>query len=244
MEPAMPGNTGITSITGNTCLNCGGCKKHWMIIPIIFLLIIFYQWINSPMIVTFTGVGTVNVPATNATVSFSLLSSDNNAQAAITGVKEKAKVIRGVLKNSGISEEDILESQITSAPGQAGGYQALISMGAKTVHVANISGLIGTLYANGASVVSQPTLSVENKTDLETKAVDEAMKDAKKQASAFSLKNWKFIKKIVAVSQQTSSSTSTATSKADVVTEATSQEAAVNGVFKIIKAVSVSYKMW
>jgi len=52
------------------------------------------------------------------------------------------------------------------------------------------------------------------------------------------------VRKIVAVSQQTSGSTSTATSRADVITESTSQEAAANGVFKIVKAVSVSYKMW
>lgn len=213
-------------------------------LAVIVLLMLFWNWISSPMIVTFTGTGNVNVPATNATVSFSLLSSDVSAQGAIASVTQKARLIRGVIKSSGVSEEDILESQVTSAPAQAGGYQALISMGAKTIHVANISDLIGTLYANGASVVSQPTLSVENKTDLETKAVDEAMKDAKKQASTFALKNWKFIRKIVAVSQQTSGSTSTATSKADTISEATSQEAAVNGVFKIIKAVSVSYQMW
>ena len=210
----------------------------------VVLLMLFWNCITSPMVVTFTGTGNVNVPATNATVSFSLLSSDASAQGAIASIKEKARVIREVIKNSGVPEEDILESQVTSAPGQAGGYQALISMGAKTIHVANISDLIGVLYANGASVVSQPTLSVENKADLETKAVDEAMKDAKKQASTFAFKNWKFVRKIIAVSQQTSGSTSTATSKADVISESTSQEAAQNGVFKIVKAVSVSYKMW
>lgn len=210
----------------------------------VVLLLIFWSWVSSPMIITFTGTGTVNVPATNATVSFSLLSSDTSAQGAIALVKEKARLIRETVKNTGVPEEDILESQVTSAPAQTGGYQALISMGVKTIHVAKISDLIGTLYANGASVVSQPTLSVENKADLEAKAVDDAMKDAKKQASTFALKNWKFFRKIAAISQQTSGSTSTATSKADTLMEANSQEAAANGVFKIIKAVSVSYKMW
>lgn len=219
-------------------------KKILLTLVSVVLLMIFWSWISSPVVITFTGIGNVNVPATNATVSFSLLSSDVSAQGAIASVKEKARLIKGVIKSSGVPEEDILESQITSAPSQTGGYQALISMGAKTIHVATISDLISTLYANGASVVSQPTLSVEDKTDLETKAVDEAMKDAKKQASVFALKNWKLIKKMIAVSQQTSGSTSTATSKADAISESTSQEAAANGVFKIVKAVSVSYKMW
>lgn len=213
------------------------------LVAIVFLML-FWNWVNSPVIATFTGTGSVNVPATNATVSFSLLSSDASAQGAIASVKGKAGAIREVIKATGVPEEDILESQVTAAPAQTGGYQALISMGAKTIHVVNISNLIGTLYANGASVVSQPTLSVENKADLEAKAIDEAMKDAKKQASVFALKNWKFIRKMIAVSRQSSGSTSTATSKADVLTESSSQEAAANGVFKIVKAVSVSYKMW
>lgn len=219
-------------------------KKMLLALFAVIFSVIFWSWINSPMIVTFTGTGNVNVPATSATVSFSLLSSDASPQGAIAGVTQKARSIRGIIKGSGISEEDILESQVTAAPAQTGGYQALISMGVKTIHVAGIPDLISTLYANGASVVSQPVLAVENKTDLEAKTVDEAMKDAKNQASKFALKNWKFLRKIVAVSQQTSGSTSTATSKADAISEATSQEAAANGVFKIIKAVSVSYKMW
>jgi uncharacterized protein YggE len=225
---------------------CGWSFKGILLtlVSVVFLML-FWNCISSPMIITFTGTGEVNVPATNASVSFSLLSSDVSAQGAIASVKEKAKLIKQVIIASGVPEEDILESQVTSAPAQTGGgYQALISMGAKTIHVANISDLIGTLYANGAAVVSQPTLSVENKADLEAKAVDDAMKDAKSQASKFALKNWKFFRKIVSISQQTSASTSTSTSKADAVSEATSQEAAANGVFEIVKAVSVSYEMW
>jgi uncharacterized protein YggE len=225
---------------------CGlSLKKILLVLVSVVLLMIFWNWITSPMVVTFTGTGKVNVPATNASISFSLLSSDASAQGAITSVKDKTALIRQVIINSGVPEEDILESQVTSAPATTGGgYQALISMGAKTIHVATVSDLISELYANGASVVSQPTLSVENKADLEAKAVDDAMKDAKSQASKFALKNWKFITKIISVSQQTSASTSTATSKADVITEANNQEAAANGVFQILKAVSVSYKMW
>lgn len=224
-------------------------RKYLVFFVAAVFLIAFWQWISSPMVVTVTGVGEVSVPATNAILSFSLLANDATAQGAIAGVKAKANGVRAVLKTNGISEEDIVESQVTVVPASmltagATGFQARINMGAKTVHIANIGNLISSLYLAGASVVSQPTLSVEKRDELEQKAVDEALIDAKKQASKLALKNWKLVKKIIAVSQQSSPLTSTLTSKADTLTETTNSEAFQNGVFKIVKVVSVSYKMW
>ena len=93
-------------------------------------------------------------------------------------------------------------------------------------------------------MVSQPVLSAGDQKKLEDEAFDQALKDAKTQAGKIASKNWKFIKKIIALTQQSSASIATATSKADTLTEANNQQTAQNGVFKIVKAVSVSYKMW
>jgi uncharacterized protein YggE len=90
--------------------------------------------------------------------------------------------------------------------------------------------------------VAQPVLSVDNKTELENQAFAAALKDAKSNASEVAKRNWKLFRKIIAVEQVTSPSTSTVTSRADVITE--NQETITGGVFKIVKAVSVSYKMW
>jgi uncharacterized protein YggE len=215
----------------------------------VILLVIFWQWISSPMIVTVTGSGEVNVPATNATVTFSLTSNDSSPQTAISGVTAKANAIRQVLLTAGIAEEDIAESQIYAVPAAlvatgATGFQASLAMSAKTIHVSKITDLIASLYASGVSAVSQPVLSVENEQTLDAQAYASAIKDAKSKASSIGNKNWKFIRKIIAVSSQSSGTTSTATSKADVLTGSKSAEAAQNGVFKIVEAVSVSYKMW
>jgi len=212
-------------------------------------LAIFWQWINSPMIVTVTGSGEVNVPATNGTVTFSLTSNDVTPQAAISGVNGKANAIRQILISSGVAEQDVAQSQVYAVPAAlvvtgATGFQASIAMSAKTIHVAKITDLISSLYANGASAVSQPVLSVENQQALESQAYESAIKDAKAKATSIGNKNWKFIRKIIAVSSQSSGTTSTATSKADVVTGSKDTVAAQNGVFKIVEAVSVSYKMW
>lgn len=224
-------------------------KKYGLIALGIVVLIIYWVWIDNPMVVTVTGKGEVAVAATTATVSFTISASDGNPQNAINAVQAKAAAITDVLKNNGVAEGDIVQSQVNAAPGalitQGGsGYQAIISMSAKTVHISDLGNLVSTLYANGVLVVSQPILSVDNQEVLENRAFNDAMKAADKQAWNIGLSKWKFIKKIVSISQITSPNTSTSTTKADTLTQANNQIAAENGVFKIIKAVSVSYKLW
>ncbi len=226
-----------------------GFKRILPVLAITFFIILFWTWVSSPMVVTVTGTGEVSVPATSATVSFSISSQDASVQGAIAGVKSRAVAIKQMLKASGIPEEDIIESQLTVVPASlvvqgAAGFQAQMAMSAKTIHVTEISGLISNLYNQGVAVVSQPVLAVEKMDELEAKAMDEALKDAKTQAGKIAAKNLKLIKKVIALAQQSSASTATATSKADTLTEANNQQTAQNGVFKIVKAVSVSYKMW
>lgn len=201
---------------------------------------LFWQWISSPMIVTVTGKGEVNVPATNARITFAVISSDPSPEGAIVSVNAKANNMKNFLKSKGVSEEDIATSQVTAVPASittAGGtgYRATIAMSAKTTNVAGVANLVSSLYLNGVDAVTQPVLSVENENALDAQAYTSAMQDAGKKAASIASKNLKFIKKIVVVSSQSSGTTSTATS---------TSEAAQNGVFKIVEAVSVSYKMW
>lgn len=226
-----------------------GLKKILIIAILVILGIFLWIYVSSPMIVTVTGSGEASVPATNATVSFSLSASDASAQNAVSGANAKALAFTTYLKTQGIAETDIAESQVTVVPAGlvttgATGYQATISMAAKTTHVTDISTLISNLYANGALVVAQPILSVENQDKLDQQAFDSAMSDAKTQADKIGNSNWKFIRKIISISQVSSPTTSTSTTKADTLTSANNTTAATNGVFKIVKAVSVSYKMW
>lgn len=222
----------------------GGPRKFVFGILGIVILLVIYTWISSPMVVTVTGTGEVAVPAESATISFSVAGSDATPTGAITVVKGRAGAIRTMLVGSGVAESDIAESQVRVVPASAvtagsGGYQAVITMGAKTVHVSDTGTLIANLYSAGASLVSQPIVSVDNKDELEQEAFQAALKDAKRQAGGIALKNLKLIRKVIAVSQITSPSTSTVTSKSETTAEATQSD-----VFKIVKAVSVSYKMW
>lgn len=224
-------------------------KKYIFLGLGIVLLLILWVWISNPMIVTVTGTGTVSVPATNATVSFTLSASDASIEKAVSLVQTKADTIRTYLRTNGIAEGDIAQTQITAVPAAlvtqgATGFQATVSMAAKTTHVNDVSNVIEGLYKSGALVVSQPVLSVENQGQLDQQAFDSAMSDAKNQADKISSSNMKLFKKIVSISLASSASTSNSTTKADALMTANDSTAALNGVFKIAKAVSVSYKMW
>lgn len=223
-------------------------KKITILLSAIFL-IVFYTWISSPMIIAVDGSGEVTVPATNAFVTFAVSANSQDATNAIASVKAKTDIFRNFLISLGISEEDITESQVSVVPASAlvqggTGFQATITMGVKTIHVSSVSDLVASLYATGSDYVSQPVVSVEDVSQLEQQAFDVALKNAKSKAGKIALKNLKLFRKIVAVEQASSGTTSTSTSKADVVTQNTDEIAAVNGVFKIVKAVSVTYKMW
>lgn len=222
----------------------GGPRKFAFGILGIVILLVVYTWISSPMVVTVTGTGEVSVPAENATLTFTVSASDASPANAATAVNARSAAIRAMLIGAGTAESDIVESPVRVVPASvisagASGYQAVISMGAKTVHVGDLPSLVSSLYTAGASLVSQPVLSVESQEELEQQAFDGAMKDAKAQASRIALKNWKLVRKIVNVTQATSPLTSTVTSRGEITAEATQPD-----VFKIVKAVAVTYKMW
>lgn len=224
-------------------------KKYLLIGLGIFVLMIFWIWVNNPMFLTVTGVGSVSVPATNATVSFTLSANDGSIGGAISSVQAKAGYMENFLKSQGVAEGDIAQTQVTAVPAVlvsvgSTGFQATISMAAKTIHVSDVSNLISSLYSNGAVVVAQPVLSVENQDALTQQAYDSAMKDAKTQSDKIGMSSWKFIRKVVQVSSTSSASTSNSSTKADTLTSANNQTAATNGVFKVAQAVTVSYKMW
>ena len=245
MEPAQPiqntpGFTAKVEPESSAIFSNWNWKKILLLTGSVLVIIAGWIYFANPMVVTVTGSGEVSVPATNATVSFTVSSSDNSIAAAVASVSAKADVMRNYLKSKGIAEGDIAESQVTAVPAAlvttgAQGYQATISMAAKTVHVSEVDGLVADLYTNGALVVSQPVLSVENQGALSQQAFDSALADAKSQAAAIGNKNLRFVRKIVSISQVSSPTTSTSTTKADT---------SLNGVFKIVSAVSISYKMW
>ncbi len=224
-------------------------KKYLTYTLIAIVGLLAYSWIMSPLIVTVTGTGELSAKAETAALTFTLTANESNAQDALSTVKRTSNSIRESLKTAGIAENDIYESQTTVVPASAvaagaTGYQATTSMGIKTKDVNNLDSLTSLLYGQGAFVVSQPVLSVGNIESLEKEAYNMAIKDAKKKAGSLALSNLKLLRKVVLIEQSTTGASSTVTSKAGTIDQVEKKLSPNDGLIKITKVVSVSYKMW
>lgn len=213
------------------------------------VLIFLYSWIMSPLVITVTGVGEVSAPAENAVLTFSLASNKDNPNDAVTLVKENVKKIKESLKNFGVGDSDVYESQATVVPAGAvvagsTGFQASTSMGLKINSVSNLDSLTAALYGLGATVVSQPQLSVKDSKKVESEAYQLALKDAKSKANSVALKNWKLIKKIVLIQESQTPVTTTVTKQASDIDSAELDVDPNTGLIKFSKVLSVSYKLW
>lgn len=220
----------------------GSFKKYLVLTlgAVLFLVFGFisFQLINSPLIVSFTGVGEQSVTATEATIAFSVYSTNADVTVATKTTRDAANQFKQLLLNNKIEAKNISISEISVNPtvttAQALVYQAAVTISFKTTDITSLDNLVTLLYTNGALQVSQPVLSSENQTALEQQALAKAIVEAKGKANIFATKNFKVIKKIVAIDQQTAGTTASATTSVDT----------TKGSFSIVKGVSVTYKMW
>ncbi len=224
--------------------------KKYILIGLLGLFALFtYEWISSPMVVTVTGIGSVSAPAESASLTFSISNSADSPENALASVKAISTKIKSVLAEMGIPSSDIFESQAVVVPAAsvvqaATGYQATLSMGLKTSKVSIMDRIISTLYSNGAAVVSQPVLTAQNRELMEKESYNQAFKSAKSKAWALQLSNLKILKKIVLIQESQNQATSTVTTQADTSSQLESDISPNDGLIKINKVVSVSYKMW
>lgn len=218
----------------------------------LIIAILVYSWINSPLIVTVTGVGRVSVPASTARFTLAVAQNDTSPVIATVNLRSRLDQLKNVLTENGIKPESIVESQIQITPAaalipNATGFQASATLGAASTDIANLSTLIGSLYERGATIISQPILEVENQGKLEADAVKKALDDAKTQAGAIGKSHLKFIRKVAAVSQTPTPTSGTLSSKnqASATGENQTAETAANpNSLEIVKVVTVSYRMW
>lgn len=218
-------------------------KRYAILCVTILLLIVAYQWISNPVLITVSGVGEVSVPATKAIVSLTLSDSDVTPEGALTKIQAKAVTVRDYMKQKGFDEITTTQPQMVPAnliAASLTGYQVSLSMGGSSPQVANLNKIVSGLYGIGATVVSQPILAVDDEAKLVDQALADALKKADDQAKQLARKNWKLIRLVAAVQQADSGTTSTSTSEKDSL----AGEVQSADMFKISKAVSVTYRLW
>ncbi len=212
-------------------------KNVWFLGLAVIVIVAFGMWVFSPTEVTVTGVGKVSVPATEATFNVTLAASNDVAGDALAGLRSKVEVVKGKLSEAGINADNVSETQVTLTPSaaivaNAKGYQALTTLTVKTKNVPVAADLVVEMYKNGATVVSQPVVAVDQLEKLEKAALKEALDKAKTSLS--DTVGMRPVRKIISIQQASSGNVAT-----------TTKEVADNkGEFEVSKAVSVTYRVW
>lgn len=195
------------------------------------------MWLLSPAEVTVAGIGKVSVPATSATFNLTVSVVADSSSQAMQDIKLKITNIKSSLKNINIPGENITETQVSLTPATAvspgaKGYQALTTLTVKTQNVDKVGDIVVSMYGSGATVVTQPVVSVENQDKLEQEALQQALKEARK--SLKETVGFRPIKKIIAIQQASSGNVATSTKT----TESNGNQ------FEVVRAVSVTYRVW
>lgn len=211
---------------------------------IVIIVASVWLWITSPLQVTVTGTGSVDVPATSATFTVTVANIDANVTNAVTSMQNKVKVVEQQLTAHNIPSSAITESEpqiIPAAAVVAGaqGYQAAEALTVKSTDVQGVSGLITVLYNAGATLVSQPTVSVENEDALQQQAVTAALAQARTQEETIASNMHKFFHQEAGIQIVSSGSTATGTQS-----QGTNPNSGAAGTFAMVKTVLVTYKMW
>jgi uncharacterized protein YggE len=218
-------------------------KKYLSYLLAVLLLIFTYSWITSPLVMSVTGVGEVSVPAENAVLTFTLASNKVSPSEAVTDVKNNITNVKNSLKNLGIGDSDVYESQVAVTPSESG-FQATVNMGLKVNSISNLDQLTTSLYGMKAIVVSQPQLSVKDSQKVQDEVYQIALKDAKSKANKMALKNWKLIKKIVLIQESETPTTTSITKQANEADQTELNIDSSTGLIKFSKVLSVTYKLW
>lgn len=211
--------------------------KVWMIGISVIAVVVFGMWIFSPTEVVVMGTGKVSVPASSATFNVTVTASNDVASVALTDLRAKVSKIKQVLSDINIGSENITETQITITPSaaivpNAKGFQAMETITVKTGNVPMAPEMVANMYASGATIVSQPVVTVENQEELEQQAFNEALDKAKQ--SLRDTVGLRPFRKMVGIQQASSGNTATATKA----------EADNKGSFEVTKVVQVVYRVW
>lgn len=213
-----------------------GNRKLWLIGLMVIVAVVFGMWVFSPTEVVVSGTGSVSVPATSATFNVTINAVSDSANGALADLRSKVMTVKKTLVDISIPADNITETQITLTPAaavvaSAKGFQAMTTLTVKTTNVAMASEMVVNMYASGATIVSQPVVSVEDQRKLEAQALKEALKQAKQSLSE--TVGFLRIKKIVGIEQASSGNVATTTKIENN-----------QGSFEVTKAVSVTYRVW
>ena len=208
------------------------------------LLVLFfvYRYVTNPLVVTVTGTGKVVVPASLANISVTILETADTVEKVESATRVKIASLRLAMVTGGINEKSLSQTEMQITPLSAvvsgtKGYSAQVQISGQTADLATLSSLVVKLYSAGAAIVTQPVIQVENQQELENQALKEALSDASTNVKQVSGSKRKFFRKMVALNQATTGTTS-------IITKTVDNNGVSTPSVEIVKVVSAVYQLW
>jgi uncharacterized protein len=168
--------------------------------------------------VTSSGSGTYSAAPDQAAMSFGVSASAKDAKSALDQVSVRADKVTAALKAAGVADKDIQTTSVNIYPQYADqsptsskqpqivGYQASLSVTAKVRDLASLSKVIGAATAAGVDTVNGPTFSISDDSSATDKAIQKAVDDARRTASAMAKAAGRSLGPVVSVTDNGSGS--------------------------------------
>lgn len=208
-------------------------------VGLVFLSMIVLRNIFRPATITVIGQGKLDFQPQEFSLIVSTVSSNRDSVLAINEAEAKTSVLIDTAKSVTGAEAEIKKAfyqvQAVPQPDGTASYQVVNAFSVKSNNVTAANQLVRTLYAEGATSVSNVTFSSSDKALTTQEARKLAMQNAHEEAKQIAKASGKRLGRIVSVTednQDASGNVSTVSSTADA------------SEVSITKLVSVLYEMW
>jgi uncharacterized protein len=139
--------------------------------------------------ITVTGVGRVETTPNEALFSLGVSTSGATARAALAANSEAMRKVLAALAAAGIDEKDIKTETVSVGPNYdegvgSSGYTARNSVSVRIRDLSKAGTVLDAASRAGANEVYGPTLTRGNREQIEAKALEDAVANARKRAEA------------------------------------------------------------
>lgn len=143
--------------------------------------------------VSSTATGTIEAVPDIAIMSGKVMVQSKTADQAVSEARKQLDSVIRYIKREGINSEDLQAAQVLvnpvwhyqkDKPRELSGYQAYADFSLKVRDINKLSGLYGGLVKAGASELSPTSFDFSLREDLELKAIEKAVQQARKKAEA------------------------------------------------------------
>ncbi len=215
-------------------------RSRWkaFVLPIIVLLVIYfgYRIVFGTATITVVGEGSHDFEANQVSMIVTYVNNNVDPDQAIQegqgGIDQLIDSVKSIATDAEIKKAFYQMEPISSQQGTT--YQVVNAFSLKTGEVDKVNKLVRTMYANGASSVTNVNFSHTNQEEMAQKAREKAVKSAKQEAKRIAESAGKHLGKIVTITDDQRKAASSVGSD----TGASFKNVSVT------KKVSIVYKIW